>query len=249
MSALSTLNFFPPKLKYKMRYPKSILIMLLIILTYSCKPEESVVEVPESTWISVYARYLAPDQAYKTEVTFFKGDSALTALPSKIEGTVIIGDQTMQSRQLSDNMIRYQADFNGDFRKELSLEIEAKNIDRKQLPIRFKKTPEVQVAQQKISLSQGGEIIFPTSVQLDDFEEIIIMLNDSKKQTASISIKGPSSLEKIAISSEMIASLKNIGTGNFYLLRKRSVKTDDKNEFWDSLIEYYSDEIEVEIVK
>lgn len=226
---------------------KFVLIFLPILLTYSCAPEEHVTEAKQYTWINVYARYLASDQAYKTEATFLKGDSLATALPTKIEGTVTIGNQSMTAHQLSADIIRYQADYKGTFVKDLTIQVKDESIPKAPFQMEFLEVPPFEVKDQKISISEGGEILLAKAVILQASEELIIMLNDPKKQTARITITGPGNLQSISIAPEQLKVLQNTGKGNLYLLSKRH--RDFPDAFWSYILEYYSTETPINIME
>ncbi|HKK75822.1 MAG TPA: hypothetical protein VJ953_12165 [Saprospiraceae bacterium] len=225
-------------------------ILLLFILISACRPEDnSPIAVQEQYWAEIYVRYLASDQAYKAELTLLAGDSLHTALPSRIEGDILMGNRPLNPRQLSGELVRYQLDYQGAFLPELVLNFKTGAFDRKRLDLSFRALPAFQVLDQHISRSQGGQITLAEAIQLKPDESILILISDAEKQTASIELPGPANINTIPIRADLLGALQNTGTGNVYLLSKKKGTVIDKDAAWGFVLEYYTDEQQLEIVE
>jgi hypothetical protein len=227
----------------------SALFVFFFLVTLACQPEKKEVSTSQQYWAEIYARYLAPDQTYKTELTFMSGDSAQTALPTRIDGNILIENQPMPARQLSESLVRYQLDYKATFRPEIKFNVRTSSFDRKELPASFKTLPAFEIKDQQIRKSIGGQIILSTPLQLSEEEGILIMLSDVQKQTASITISGPAQLDTITLLPEQLTALSKTGTGNIYLLSKKKGILRDKDISWAYLLEYYTEEQSVEILE
>lgn len=232
-----------------MRLTKPPFFLLFILATAACQPEKTETEKPQAYWAEIYARFLASDLTYKTELTLLKGDSLATALPSRIDGTILIGDQALILRQLSGELIRYQLDYKGIFAPALAIDFQTNAFDRKQLSLSFKELPPFRVVDQQLSQLSGGKIILAETLRLSPDEHLLIMLNDARKQTASIQISGPASIDTILIRPDQLSALKNTGTGNIYLLSKKKGMVVDADASWGYVVEYYTDEQQLKISK
>lgn len=232
-----------------MRKMNSALFVLLFFITSACQPEQTEVNTPQQYWGEIYARYLAPDEAYKTELTFMSGDSASTALPTRINGNVLIENQVMAARQLSETLVRYQLDYKATFSPDMKFSFQTPDFKRKELPVSCKTLPAFEIKDQEISKSTGGQIILSSPLQLSEEEAILIMLSDAQKQTASIAITGPAQLETITLAPDQLKALGKTGTGNIYLLSKKKGAVQDKDIAWTYLLEYYTAEQSVEILE
>lgn len=232
-----------------MRKINAALFILLFLVTSACQPEETEVNTPQPYWGEIYARYLAPDQAYKTELTFMSGDSASTALPTRIEGDVLIENQNMSAQQLSETLVRYQLDYKAEFKPSIKFNFQTPDFKRKELPVSFKTLPAFEIKDQVIRQSTGSQIFLSSPLQLSEEERILIMLSDVQKQTASIAISGPAQLDTITLLPNQLKALGKTGTGNIYLLSKRKGVLRDKDITWTYLLEYYTEEQSVEILE
>lgn len=230
-----------------MRFNKLFQIFLLLLLI-ACGPEKNdSAPVPLQYWSEVYVRYLVSDEAYKAELTFLAGDSISTALPTRIEGILKANNRPLKARQLSKDLVRYQLDYQDTFFPEFNLDFQTDAFKRKQLSLPFKPLPRFRVVDQQISISTGGQIILTEAIQLDADENILIMLSDSNKQTASIPIPGPALIDTISLEGQQLTALQKKGTGNIYLLSKKRGSVTDKTVTWNYLLEYYTDEVQLEI--
>lgn len=234
---------------YHMRLIKAFIFLSFILLS-ACRPEDNKpIAVQEQYWAEVYVRYLASDQAYKAELTLLAGDSLHTALPARIEGDILMGNRPLNPRQLSTELVRYQLDYQGAFVPELVLNFKTGAFERTQLDLSFRALPDFQVLDQQISKSRGGQIILTEAIQLKPDESILILISDVQKQTASIEIAGPANVDSIPIRAALLDALQNTGTGNVYLLSKKKGTVVDKDATWGYLLEYYTDEQQLEIVE
>jgi len=232
-----------------MRLQQSLLYLAVVLSTTAC--QSPLPEAPASPkyWAEVYSRYLQSDQAYKTELTIRSGDSIHTALPTRITGTILADGRALQFRQLPDILMRYQLDYTSDFSPELVYTFQTTDFERQQLALNFKPLPAFQVAAQQISQNEGGQLYLSESLLLTADEELIIMISDVQKQTASIELSGPVQIDTLHISGSQLQALQNTGSGSVYLLSKKRGHISDKDAHWTYLLEYYTDEQVLEIVR
>lgn len=228
---------------------KSVYFSFLILFSLgSCVELESTRATPQQTWVEVYGRYLDADQLYKLEFTFLRGDTLAIAQSFALDGSLNILDQTLEGRKLSEQLIRYQKDFNGDFNGKITGRIADEAIAFKNLDLAFKQVPNFQVLGDTLNINRGGSIIFSDSLILAAGEELLIMVNDEEKNTLSLPIKGPFQLMKLTIPAGYLEQLNKTDQGSLYVIAKKQASLKEKNQTLTYLFEHYSAERKIRLL-
>lgn len=229
---------------------KHLYLFTLFLLTLnSCIELESTQETKQHTWIEVYGRYLDSDQLYKVEFTFLRGDTLVAAESFALDGSLKVLDQALEGRKLSEQLIRYQNDFKGDFNGQLTGIIADEAISFKELQLSFKQVPSFQIQGDTLHTQLGGAIIFRDSLRLTAGETLLIMVNDAKKQTISIPLSGPLAIKKLTIPSDYLGNLTATEAGSLYLIAKKQARLEKKEQTLNYLLEHYSAEKKIQLLE
>ncbi|GAB5554125.1 MAG: hypothetical protein Sapg2KO_37160 [Saprospiraceae bacterium] len=214
----------------------------------SCVELETTRATQQQTWVEVYGRYLDSDQLYKLEFTFLRGDTFAIAKSFALDGNLNVLGQTLEGRKLSEQLIRYQKDFKGDFNGKITGRIADEAIAFKKLDLSFKPVPNFQILGDSLNINLGGSIVFSDSLYLATGEELLIMVNDEEKQTVSLPIKGPFQVKKLTIPVGYLEQLNKTEQGSLYVIAKKQVTLEEKNQTLTYLLEHYSVERKVQLL-
>ena len=227
---------------------RSSLYIALVFLVFSCVDPGQTEEQSGKVWVDLYARYLVLDQQYKVEATFLKGDTLPAASSFRPEGAIFFGERDLRARQLSSDLIRYQLDFQGDFKAEESFRVEDKSLGLSDFEVSWKEVGTFSVKDGQMSKSTGGELLFDSNIDLADMDELVILITDADKQSESFYVEGPFSTDRIAIAPATLANLK-AGSGSVYLVRKNKGTRIDKRTTLNYQVEFYSNTVDLTIVE
>ena len=225
---------------------KKIIILLAIATTFfACKEEtKTPVAHSEETTISetagnifanYYIRYLADGRQIKAEATFYEGEKATTAKPITMKGGVAFLGSGMEAKNLQNQITRYSYLNVMDYPTEFNFSHQGKDGTAHLYNIDMPASADFEVLQ--FSLSKGLKIDLK-SAPLEKNEAIVAIVNDAKDVSASIEIRGTTSILEVSL--EKYKDILTTGKGEISLVRKKIMANREGNYDTKGTVEYYS---------
>lgn len=227
-----------------MKSVSATLIVFLILLVQSCEQQESPIN-PPTVFEDYFIRYIAPDQAVKAQAIFAKGDSLKNARPLSFAGGVAFIGSGMSMRQINDNLIRYSVDRQIEYANEFRFSY--KSEDGTVNTFNTGMTPiEDFFLKSNLSKANGMDIVINGGLLTKD-ESLVFIFSDVNSVAASHTLTGPTKNIEFHLSPDQIQKLSP-GPGKLYLVKKTSKNETIENREIHVEIEYYTKDIEIEII-
>lgn len=223
---------------------------LFIFITFSFAACNATTETKQvetkNIFADFYVRYFQTEKLLKGQVTFGEGDTISTTKPIEM-ARVNFMNSGMTKKNLLGKYTRYmyqapvtqtQSEFKFNFTdkqgqsQEQTLKMEPIN------DFSFKGD---------ISKSKGMVLqLDGTTLSAD--EQMILLFNNDDNKVATIDIGGPSTNQAISFTGEQLNGL-SLGKNQLYLVKKQIRRFQKDNYKMSSIIEFYSNTIEVEVVR
>lgn len=193
-----------------------------------------------------FIRYLADNQEIKAEATFKVGDSIKTAKPIGLKDPIYFNKNLMDERDLKKNGIRYKSVTKGAFPKtsnfNFNFELEPFSYE-----IAFSKIVSPALSADHFALSEENEITW-NGDPLVKGESMVIVITDENDKTIFNTVSGPTDVSSVKLYRQQVGSLQS-GKGQLYLVKKQAVKKKVKSFNVVSIVEYYTNPIDILIKK
>jgi hypothetical protein len=223
--------------------PKILLFLcpLVLFLSQSCRLSTSKEALPQQT-AEFFVRYLQPEKEYKVEAVLWEGDSLPLAKSIRFPEGIRFADKDLGETQVADNLLRYSAEFGGDFEANAAFKFRDKRGTLQTIApimqplegisLSFPKQLEGQVS---LDISSGG-VLHPS-------ESIVLVLTDRSGQTSTVTIEGPSNSGNYTLP---LVSFGNPvrGEAELYLVKKQV-----RNESKGSLQVHLTEEVYGEVLR
>lgn len=218
-------------------------VYALILVLWGCQTDPSTDGQP-TLQADVFVRYLHPDRQFKAEVLFREGDTLETARPWATTQPVVFEGRNLQSRELSDQVVRYETRYQADFDSLLQFS----------LPLPSGKTVPLSLTMPQITQLSISEIVdrsgtFRFSARpavLREGDMLVLLFSDVNNRAASVSLEGPRDLSNLTLSGQALQNLA-AGPGTVYAVRKKdgTQLIEGLTAHWS--MEYYSGEQVVQL--
>lgn len=234
-----------PKRNTQMRFTLFFIAFFLICFFSACNQLESPVK-DTILFESYFIRYLASEQQIKAQAIFAEGDTITNTFPKSFAGGVSFFSSGMTERRISDKLIRFEETRKMPYPKNFIFKY--KNDDNISTPYIARMSPiEDFFVQKNVNKSTGVDIVVKGEL-LKSNQSLIFLFSDTDNVAASIEVKGPVSSTTFHLPAKKLSNL-NQGKGKLYLVKKQFSVETTSNRKIDSAIEYYTKDIEIDIVK
>ena len=216
------------------------LIFLFACLQFNCSSEKQAPQ--QSLYANFEIRYLKPERHLRAQASFAKGDS-INRKPISFP-TVHFEERAMDLKKLSNKVPRYQAEQHTDYQssfsfrmidennKEINYDLQMSPIDSFQIDGPIQKSKE-------LKLNWYG-------APLKENESLILLFTDQDNKASSQNINGPTEKAELSIPAPKLSKLSP-GKGQLYLVKKQINFHNDQNSKFRSLIEFYTNSIDIEV--
>lgn len=229
-------------------YIHIILFLFLSICVWNCTaPTKETTAVAKKTiFADFYVRYFQTEKQLKGQVTFGEGDTINATKPVEMK-KVNFMNSGMSKKNLLGKSMRYmyqapsaqtQSKFNFKF---------TDNAGKPHEQILEMKPIENFSFKNGISKTKGMVLQLEGSNLTAD-EQIILLFNNENNKVTTIDIDGPSANTTISFTGEQLNEL-SLGKNQLYLVKKQYDQFQKDNYKMTSIIEFYSNTVEVEVVK
>jgi len=196
-----------------------------MITIFSCKPEAK--PTPPKKASHLFAKYYIRSIVL-TEVNF--------------EG------EPMEVQNLGKSYgVRYSFRKRGPYRGSYEYKYKGNQIGQSSHAIKMSSITDFSIKENTISKSEGATLMWQGE-PLDKNQEIDLLFTDEKNKAFSLKFVGPTSKTEINLKAEKIAGLST-GSGKLMLIKKQFEKIEETNSTKISEIEFYSNQLEINVKK
>lgn len=225
---------------------KYIIFFFFAISLFACSNDTSnSTNTDIKQYADYYIRYLAGEKQLKAEAVFKKGTNPSKAIVSQPEGSIFLNQQKLKGLFMSKSNIRFQ--------------YEGTNQLGKDYVFRFVKDDNT-----KIDFDAGLNAITNFSIKgaaskskgitinweggpLSEREELVVLITDEKNKAATQTFKA-SPNNSVSLGADKLTKLTT-GKGFVYMVRKNFGEEKIQDLYIKSAAEYYTDKIDLDIVK
>ena len=231
----------------KIFYPSFFFILSLSI--FGCK-SDSVQEAPKKAkhiFAKYYVRYLQTEKELKAEVSFKEGDT-LTHARSIVLTDVSFEGEQMEVQSLGGNYgVRYSFRKRGPYSRQYKFQYNSKDLGQLSHTLGIDPITDFLIKEGTINKKSGTTLIWKGD-PLTENQEMILLFTDEKRKAFPVQIKGPSERAELFLPAEKISNL-SIGKGKLMLIKKQLEQADENNFTKISEVEFYSNNIDIEVVE
>jgi len=215
-------------------------VCFLLLVAMACKKQAS--QASEATYYAeVLVRFLAPENEYKTQISFFKGSSMQHALPVRAKNQVLFQQNPMEARTIEGYTARYEKLQAGPYQADHIFSFVLDDEQQRALTIHMEPLANYTVE----NYSEGGTFfktkgatLLLKDSPLQEAEQLLVLFTDDAGNTFSIQKKGPSAT-RIPLTPLDLADIP-AGSYELYLVKKQERIQQQKQLTVLSTIEYYS---------
>jgi len=192
-----------------------------------------------------HVRYMEEDQSLRADAIFYEGKSVQTAKPKSFS-KVLFDGAAMSNKRIGEKMIRYRRNYKRAYPNQHTYVIQQKGTDDLSFSFEMSKPDSIQM-DGNLSKQDGMRITWKDGL-LQAGETLVILISDENNNSSSVNIQGPRPKNEAVLPGQ---SFKNLdpGKGQLALIKKRNQKQKEEPFSIDSVIEYYSDYFDLEIVE
>ncbi len=232
-----------------MRLLKYIFFILLIIPVLNCQPEAKVKTKEEAKHIfaKFYVRYLQAEKELKAEASFKQGDTISTARSIVLQEANFEKNK-MEIQNLGKSYgIRYSFRKAAPYSTQYDFEFGNEQIGIHKHTVQMEPITAFYIKEEIVKKTAGINLIWEGQALSKD-QELVLLFTDEQNKAFPITVSGPTPSNSIALSSEKIASLSP-GKGRLMVIKKQLIKTKETNFTKITEMEFYSNNLDIEIVK
>ena len=226
---------------------KSLLFSILflsVLCCSSCKNQEKPVS-KAILFEDYFIRYLSPEQQLKAQAVFAEGDTITNTQPKSFVGGISFQGSGMAERKISNELIRYEETRKMDYADSFSFRY--KNEDGNPATHIINMSPiEDFFLKSSVSKTNGLDIVVKGGI-LSKQESLVFLFSDKQNIATSIELKGPTNTIEFHLPPAQFSKL-NTGKGKLYIVKKQSTLDKVDNRDIHAEIEYYTKDIEIEIM-
>ena len=220
------------------------ILFLSVLCCSSCNNQEK--PTPKAILFEDYfIRYLSPEQQIKAQAIFAEGDTITHTQAKTFLGGVSFQGSGMSERKISSQLIRFEETRKMDYTNSFSFRY--KNEEGNDATHVINMSPiEDFFLKSSVSKTNGLDIVVKGGI-LSKQESLVFLFSDKENIAASIELKGPTNTIEFHLPPTQFSKL-SIGKGKLYLVKKQSTLEKTGNRDIHAEIEYYTKDIEIEIV-
>lgn len=187
-------------------------------------------------------RYLQQERHLRAQVSFSLGDS-LTRV-AKDFSTVRVEGKPMERRNLKTNGIRYQYEKNQDYQTPLKFRMIEK--DNREIFFTAEMAPiDSFYIDGPIEKSKNLQFSW-VGAPLKANEQLVLLFTDQQNKATSQTLNGPTDQSTSTIPTKYLSELSP-GKGQLYLVKKQWINQRKDQVQSESLVEYYTKSIDIEV--
>ncbi len=217
-----------------------LVLLTAIFVFFGCQSDQTSKE--ETLFANYEIRYLQEEKQFRAQLSYSSGDS-LTRKPKHFP-TVNFGKYAMERRNLRSKGIRYQYEKNIPYPSPMSF----RTIDKNNIEMNHQITMspiDSFYLEENIEKSKDLNLTW-LGAPLKANETLVLLFTDQENKASSQIVRGPTKQSTITIPSNRLSEL-SIGKGELYLVKKQWSQKLDKNVQTNSLIEFYTRAIDIEV--
>lgn len=226
-----------------MRY----LFGILILCTLAACQNEQAAANEVKLFANYYVRYLQNEQQLKAEASFKKGLEKENAKKIDLAGEIRLLNTPLIPININGSILRYQLEQKTKLKPNYEFVLEHDSGELSKHKIEISPIREFSLENGVASQSKGFQLNWE-GANLSENDRLLIMITDQNDKAHSITINGPTSGQSAAIQGTDLLGLAT-GNGYIYLVKKSNQEEIQNKTVINSLAEYYTDRILVEIVE
>ena len=221
---------------------------LLLLSFTACQQDSTASNANDiKLFANYYVRYLQNEQQLKADASFRKGLEKEKATKIDLAGEVRLANKPLVPVRLNNTIFRYQLEETMDFRSSYDFVLEHDSGEATKHTIALSPIGKFSLENGLASKTDGFQLNWD-GAKLEKNERILLMITDKNSKAHSVTINGPSANQMSKIKGADLTGLA-AGNGYIYLVKKRMQEEIQGTTVINSLAEYYTDRILVEIVE
>lgn len=232
-----------------MKLVSTIIACFSVLFILSCQTD-SKPDVPKKAkkiHAKYYVRYLQAEKELKAEVSFKEGDSLATAR-SIVLTNVTFENAPMKVQDLGKvHGVRYASRKTGLYRDQYQFNYTSDQFGSLGHSIKMAPITDFSFREKKIKKGSGALLSWD-GPPLEDNQELILLFTDEQKKAFPIQVNGPTQKSEVFLPSKKTALL-SAGKGQLMLVKKQLSKSTEDNFSKISEMEFYSKNLDIEVVE
>jgi hypothetical protein len=225
------------------------MISFCILSMFSCQTD-AVSEVPKKTkhiFAKHYVRYLQSDKELKAEVSFKQGDTLESARSILLTGVTFENEQ-MEIQNLGKNHgVRYSFRKTGPYSNQYEFKYTSDLLGQLSHTLKMSPITSFLIKEGAINKKSGATIVWEGDA-LDASQVLVLLFTDEQKKAFPIQVKGPTERSELFLPAEKLKDLAP-GKGELMIVKKQFSNSSEKNITRISEIEFYSNNLDIEVVE
>jgi len=232
-----------------MRIVIAVCLFLFVGILFTCKSESKPVppKVTKHLFAKYYVRYLQTEKELKAEASFKEGDTLETAR-SIVLDQVLFDHNPMDVQNLGKNYgVRYGFRKKGPHSQSYEFRYSSQQIDEEVHEVSMSTITDFLIKEGPISKTNGMTLVWQGE-PLNKQQEMVLLFTDEQRKAFPIQIQGPSERAEVVISPKQIEGL-SLGNGRLMLVKKQFEQLKTKRFTKVSEMEFYSNQLDIEVVE
>ena len=228
-----------------MKYIYTFGAVLSFLLLNSCQSNDNQ-KADKPVFVNYEVRYLEQENELRALAYFKEGDS-LQALETKEFSNVLFQNNEMKKQNLGEKGFRYIFEKKGPYNPDMSFGYKNDKGDLINYNLSMPKLGDISIKEDNVDKSEGITIVWDGDL-ISSSQNIIIMFTSKDNKATSISLQGPSEASEVSISSISLEALTP-GEGQFYIVKKQVLKTENQNQTIQAVVEYYTAPLNINVIE
>ncbi len=225
---------------------KTIFFFLVLVFCYACESDVPQKQSPQTIFAELFVRYLQNESALKTEATFKEGKDASTATWKEFTDGVKLDGQFMKFKNHKDKLMRYQLKSRNKYAGQYTFEVADQTLKDFKVTLGMTDIKNFQV-DNPIIPKKGMRLSWDGDALQED-EKLVLLFSDENNKAYSCTITGPTPKSEKQISPAILPDMIP-GKGQLYLVKKKQVQQNGKNQQVNGNIEFYTNSKEIVVGK
>ena len=228
----------------KFLYPALFLIAFIFT---SCQSDSKATQIEDkkTTYANFYLRYLQGENKVKGEAYFRTGENAKKGTSINYDKGVFFDGGSMDMKKAVGRKL-YRSERKSDFKSTYEFKMNPEGANAYNYLMKINPISSFKIAN-GVSKSKGIQLSWEGS-NLNKDEELVLLFTDNMNRAFNIDIKGPTDLPSIAIGKEKLTNMK-YGKGSVYLVRKFKEQQKKEGLEINSVSEFYTNSIDIEVIE
>ncbi len=224
-------------------------LSIFILFVSACESDKKA-EISNSKdhfFVRSYVRYLQTEKELKAEISFKKGDTLKTAVPVILDEVIFEGEKVSPQNLGKSYGVRYDFRKRGPYRDQYEFNFRGGPIEQTSHILKMNPITEFLIKEGTINKKEGMTINWKGEA-LNKDQQMVLLFTDEQKKAFPIKLKGPTQKPEVFIPRIKTKNLTT-GKGKLMLIKKQFTETKEGNLTKVSEIEFYSNNLDIEVIE